>query len=123
MKLNLDIPLRIAVVGSRGITAVDLSLYIPQNCCLIVSGGARGVDTIAEQYAKAHGIEALIIRPDYERYGRAAPIRRNDIIVDNADLVLAFWDGSSHGTKYTIDYAKSHGKKVRVFVPSQKGAP
>lgn len=112
--------IRVAVVGSRGITAVDLSQFLPRNCCLIVSGGARGVDTIAEQYAKDHGIKTLIIRPDYERYGRSAPIRRNDIIVDNADLVLAFWDGESHGTKYTIDYAKKTGKPVKIHVPKNR---
>lgn len=120
MKLNLDEPVRVAVVGSRGITDVDLSKYLPENCCLIVSGGARGVDTIAEQYAKSCGIETLIIRPNYEKYGRSAPIRRNDMIVDNADVVLAFWDGSSHGTKYTIDYAKRMGKPVKIYVPKSK---
>lgn len=120
MNLEIDAPVKVAIVGSRGITAVDLSLYLPKNCCLIVSGGARGVDTIAEQYAKAHGIETLIIRPDYAKYGRSAPIRRNDIIVDNADMVLAFWDGSSHGTKYTIDYAKRMGKPVKIYVPKSK---
>ena len=120
MKLNPDESVRVAVIGSRGITTVDLSQYIPKNCCLIVSGGAKGVDTIAEQYAKAHGIEIMIIRPDYEKYGRSAPIRRNDLIVDNADMVLAFWDGNSHGTKYTIDYAKRTGKPVKVYVPKNE---
>lgn len=106
---------RIAVVGSRNITAFDLSPYIPPDCGLIVSGGARGIDTIAEQYAAAHKIETLVIRPDYERYGRAAPIRRNDVIVDHADTVLAVWDGESRGTKYTIDYARKTGKTVQVI--------
>jgi nucleoside 2-deoxyribosyltransferase len=40
--------------------------------------------------------------------------------VDNADMVLAFWDGSSHGTKYTIDYAKRMGKPVKIYVPKNK---
>lgn len=109
--------MRVAIVGSRGITSIDLSQFVPSDCTLIVSGGARGVDTIAEQYAHEHHIQTLIIKPDYERYGRSAPIRRNDIIVDNADLILAFWDGESRGTKYTIDYAKKTGKPIKVFIP------
>lgn len=109
--------MRVAIVGSRGITSVDLSQFVPTECTLIVSGGARGVDSIAEQYAYQHNIPTLIIKPDYERYGRSAPIRRNDIIVDNADLILAFWDGESRGTRYTIEYAKKTGKPVKVFIP------
>ena len=106
---------KVAVVGSRGIRHIELSTYLPADCCLIISGGAKGVDTLAEQYAKAHGIETLIIRPDYSRYGRSAPIRRNDSIVDYADMVLAFWDGKSRGTKYSIEYAKKIGKPVKVI--------
>lgn len=109
--------MKVAIIGSRGITAIDLSQFVPADCTLIVSGGAEGVDTLAEQYADAHGIQTLIIKPDYNRYGRSAPIRRNDIIVDNADMVLAFWDGESRGTKYTIDYAKKTGKPVKILVP------
>ena len=115
---NPDKPdeIRVAVIGSRNIEACDLSAHIPQNCTLIVSGGAKGVDTLAEQYAAEHGIELLTIRPDYRRYGRGAPLRRNNQIVDHADCVLAFWDGQSKGTKYTIDYAEKTGKKVSVIL-------
>lgn len=108
--------MNVAIIGSRHITTLDLATYIPENCTLIVSGGAMGVDTLAERYAVKHGIQTMIICPDYERYGRSAPIRRNAIIVDNADMVLAFWDGQSRGTKYTIDYAKAHNKPVNVIM-------
>lgn len=108
--------MKLAIVGSREIIALDLAPYIPKDCELIVSGGARGVDTLAEQYAIRHGIKTLIIRPEYEKYGRSAPIRRNDTIVDSADMVLAFWDGKSRGTMYTIDYAKQHDKPVKVVI-------
>ena len=107
--------IKVAVIGSRTITCFDLSPYIPENCGLIISGGAKGIDTLAEQYAKEHNIETLVIRPDYEKYGRAAPIRRNDIIVDHADMVLAIWDGVSRGTKYVIDYATNHNKVVKAI--------
>lgn len=108
--------MKLAIVGSREIIALDLTPYIPKDCELIVSGGARGVDTLAEQYAIRHGIKTLIIRPEYEKYGRSAPIRRNDTIVDSADMVLAFWDGKSRGTMYTIDYAKQYDKPVKVVI-------
>lgn len=113
---------RVAVIGSRSIENCKLSDYIPKDCVLIVSGGARGVDTLAGEYAAEHGIKVLTIRPDYRRYGRGAPLRRNNQIVDTADLVLAFWDEKSKGTKYTIDYAKKTGKPVVVVSCEVKSA-
>jgi hypothetical protein len=56
--------------------------------------------------------------PDYKRYGRATPIRRNDLIADACEMVIAFWDGGSPGTKYTIDKARKMGKNVRCVIIS-----
>ena len=106
---------KVAVVGSRSIRNADLSAYIPKECTVIISGGAKGVDTLAEQYAKTQGIKTLILKPDYGRFQKGAPLRRNEEIVQQADMVLAFWDGASRGTKYTIDYAKKLGKPVKVI--------
>ena len=53
--------------------------------------------------------------PDYARYGRAAPLRRNVQIVAYADLVLAFWDGKSRGTRFVIDQCRKQGVPVRVY--------
>ncbi len=111
--------MRVAVVGSRGIDNIDLSVYIDEIPDLIVSGGAKGMDQVAERWAKIKGIETLIFKPEYEKFGRGAPLRRNATIVDNSDIVYAFWDGISKGTKHTIDYAKKVGKKVRVFIIGQ----
>lgn len=107
--------IRVLIAGSRSITAFDLSPYIPENCGLIISGGAKGIDTVAEEYACANGIEVKILKPDYERFGRAAPLKRNDEMVEMADLVIAIWDGKSRGTKHTIDYAKKTGKEVQII--------
>lgn len=107
--------LKVAVIGSRSIHKADLSAYISKECTMIISGGAKGVDTLAEQYAKTHGIETLILKPDYGRFQRGAPLHRNEEIVRQADMVLAFWDGVSRGTKYTIDYAEKMGKPVKVI--------
>ena len=106
---------RIAVVGSRSITAFDLSPYIPANCGLIISGGAKGVDTLAEKYALSHRIETLILKPDYKQFGRGAPLKRNESMIQQADMVLAVWDGKSRGTAYSIEYAKKQGKPVQVI--------
>ncbi len=54
--------------------------------------------------------------PEYERYGRSAPLKRNLLIIDYADYVLAFWDGKSYGTKYVIDNCKKKNKPVRVLI-------
>ena len=104
--------MKILVAGSRSIKAFDLTGYIPQAAELIISGGAEGVDRLAEQYADAHRISKLIMRPRYDLYGRAAPIKRNEAMVDLADLVVVIWDGVSRGTKHTIFYAERKGKEV-----------
>ena len=104
--------MKLLIAGSRSIVEFDLSWHIPEDVDLIISGGAVGIDTLAEQYADAHGIEKLIIRPEYEKFGRAAPIKRNEAMVDLCDAVLAVWDGSSRGTAYTLKYARKKGKKI-----------
>lgn len=107
--------MRIAIVGSRNITIVDIGKYISE-CEEIVSGGAVGVDTCASEYAKKMGLRLSVFLPQYERYGRAAPIVRNKEIVDYADKVVAFWDGSSKGTLSVIKYAEKTGKPCEVVL-------
>lgn len=108
--------MRILIVGSRSIEEFDLSKYVPKSTELIISGGASGVDLIAEKYADKNKISKLILRPKYELYGRAAPLKRNEIMVDLADEVLIIWDGKSRGTKYTADYAVKKNKKVKLII-------
>ncbi len=106
--------MKIAVVGSRNITWVDLDRYIP-HADEIVSGGARGVDTCAAEYARRTGKKLTEFLPDYNTYGRGAPIVRNKLIVDYADQIYAFWDGASRGTAWVIDYAAKVGKPFKIF--------
>jgi predicted Rossmann fold nucleotide-binding protein DprA/Smf involved in DNA uptake len=108
--------MRVLISGSRSIKDFDLSDIIPKNASLIICGGATGIDTIAEKYADEHGIQKLIIRPDYEKYGRAAPIIRNREMVELADLVIIVWDGISKGTKHTLSYAKKQGKEIVIKI-------
>ena len=67
------------------------------------------------EYAKANGIKLTEFLPEYAKYGRAAPLKRNLLIIKRADLVLAFWDGVSRGTKYAIDRCKERGVPVTVY--------
>lgn len=112
--------MKLMIAGSRSITDIDISRYIPDGVELIISGGASGVDTIAEKYADSKRISKLILRPQYNLYGRAAPIRRNEIMVDVADSILVIWDGKSRGSAATISYAEKKNKNLRVITFSKE---
>ncbi len=105
---------RLAIVGSRSCPILDIASYLPFVPCTIVSGGARGADTLAKEYAVKNNIPLIEFPPEYDRYGRRAPLMRNIQIVDNCDFLLAFWNGSSRGTKFTIDYAVKRGISFKV---------
>lgn len=107
--------MKLMVAGSRSISDFDLAPYIPEEVTLIISGGARGIDRLAEEYADAHGLSKLILRPQYNRYGKAAPLRRNVQALEAADRVLVIWDGASRGTAYTIKQAEARGKPIAVI--------
>lgn len=108
--------MKVAVIGSRGLTVSDLGRYLPENTTEIVSGGAKGVDTSAREYALAHGIKLTEFLPEYTKYGRSAPLKRNITIIKYSDIVLAFWDGKSRGTKFVIDNCRKLGVEVRVYI-------
>ena len=108
--------MKTAIIGSRGITDIDIGAYLPADTDEIVSGGAKGVDTLAREYAEKHGIKLTEFLPEYAKYKRGAPLKRNEQIIDYADMILAFWDGKSKGTKFVIEKARAAGKDVRVIV-------
>ncbi len=108
--------MKIAIIGSRGLKEIDLEKYIPDNVSEIVSGGAKGVDTMAKNFANSKGIKLTEFLPEYEKYGRAAPLKRNLEIIDYADEVIAFWDGKSRGTKFVIDNSIKKNKKIKVHI-------
>ena len=111
--------MKLAIVGSRGITSRRLldnamSEY-DEPITEIVSGGARGVDTMAEDWAVDNDVDTVIFPADWETHGKSAGYKRNVQIVEYADAVLALWDGKSKGTKHTIDIARRRDKPVRVL--------
>lgn len=109
--------MKVAVIGSRGLSVADLGKYLPEGTTEIVSGGASGVDTSAREYAVSHGLKLTEFLPEYNKFGRGAPLKRNITIIEYADLVLAFWDGQSHGTKFVIDNCKKRNIPVKVYMP------
>lgn len=109
--------MKVAVIGSRGFTDY---LLLKNNLdrfeiTLLISGGAAGADKMAEDYARANDIATQIILPEYNLYGRKAPIVRNTEIVKNADYIIAFWDGKSKGTANSISIAKKMGKHCEII--------
>lgn len=114
--------MKVAIVGSRGLSVPDIGRYLPEGFTEIVSGGAKGIDTCARYYAVEHGIPLREFLPDYQRYGATAPLRRNDDIIAYADAVVALWDGASHGTYYVIARCRQIGKQLYVYQipPRQK---
>ena len=107
--------MKLLIAGSRSITDFDLAPYIPEDVIEIISGGADGIDTLAEKYADEHKLSKHILRPEYSKYGKAAPILRNHVMVDLADAVLVIWDGKSRGTRSTVNYAKEKGKDLTLI--------
>ena len=120
--------MNIAIVGGRDFSdyallkeslSAYISIYsgIPDN---IVSGGAKGADTLAAQFAAEMDIPLLVFKPDYQKYGRGATLVRNTQIIENADVVFAFWDGQSKGTKDSITKAKKLQKELHIISYGEK---
>lgn len=108
--------MKIAVIGSRTLTVRNLEKYIPKDTTEIISGGANGIDRCAKEFAVKNNIRYTEFLPEYKIHGRYAPLKRNLEIIDNADFVLAFWDGKSRGTKFVIDNCRKINKPIRVLI-------
>lgn len=114
--------MKLGVVGSRTFNNYDflkkcLSFH-SDNISLIISGGCRGADLLAIDYAKEHRIKYIEFTANWDMEGRSAGYNRNKKIVEASDEIIAFWDGKSKGTKHTIDLAESVGKLVYIYWPS-----
>lgn len=109
--------MQVAVIGSRGFNDYELVVRTLSNLhiTLLISGSAKGADSLGERYANENNIETLIFKPDWEKHGKAAGMIRNTDIVNNSELIVAFWDQTSKGTKDSIDKAKKLGKKIVVI--------
>lgn len=116
--------MKIAIVGSRNFKDTryayekldKLFAYQIAEDLTVVSGGARGIDKLAEEWAENNVLKTKIYEADWDRDGKSAGFMRNARIVNEADMVIAFWDGKSKGTKHSIDLAIKAGKPVDIYV-------
>lgn len=108
------------IAGSRGITDYAVLLQAIKCCPFpitsVVSGCARGIDTLGEQYAQENSLKLYKFPADWSTYGRRAGYLRNAQMADNAEALLAIWDGESRGTKHMIDIAREKGLEVYVYM-------
>ncbi len=109
--------MKIGIAGSR-----SLDVPIPENCIntenvsMIYTGGAVGMDRRVREFAEKRGIKVTEILPEYDLYGRYAPLKRNDLIVSISDMIYVFWDGKSRGTQYVINLCKENDKPCKVYL-------
>lgn len=89
--------MRVAVVGSRNMEIKHLGEYLPEKVTEIVSGGARGIDACARKYALENGLKLKEFFPEYNKYGKVAPLKRNLQIIDYADQGLLSGMGVPRG--------------------------
>lgn len=106
------------IAGSRSCTdievlrrAIRLCGWVPD---VVISGGARGVDKLGEQWAAENNVPVEQYLADWNKYGKSAGYIRNVKMAENANSLIAIWDGESVGTRHMIDIAKK--KRLHVFV-------
>lgn len=116
--------MKVAIVGSRSFTdyhflAKCLNALFHEPCfdITILSGGAKGADTLGALYANDRKWQLVYYLPDWDKYGKSAGFRRNELMSRAADIVIAFWDGESSGTKHMIQFSRGLGKTTIVIYP------
>jgi len=112
---------RVIIAGGRDFSdyallksTMDTLLSNIKKDVTVVCGKARGADTLGEQYAKERGYAVAYFPADWDKYGKAAGFIRNRQMAQNADALVAFWNGKSRGTKNMIELAKQYGLKLRI---------
>lgn len=108
------------IAGSRGFENYELLFercefyFSRKRPDAIISGMARGADALGARYANENGI-ALLEMPADRGMGKMAGYRRNCQMAEEGDVLIAFWDGLSKGTKHMVDMMVGHGKPTRVI--------
>ena len=113
--------MKVIIAGGRGFNDYDLlcrkadKILSRQSEIEIVSGAARGADKLGERYADERGYPIKRFPADWGTFGKKAGYMRNEDMAEYADALIAFWDGTSKGTKHMIDIARNNDLKVRVI--------
>lgn len=110
--------MRTIIAGSRGVTdqsIVDKAIADSGfTIAAVISGTARGVDRMGEDWARRHRIPIERYPAQWDIDGRSAGYKRNELMGFMADALIAIWDSESRGTKHMIDIAQRKGLKVYV---------
>jgi hypothetical protein len=114
--------MKVGIVGSRTITNYETIKEVLDKTLekddVIISGGASGVDSLAEMYARLNNLSCEVYKAEWDNYGKSAGFIRNSKIVEESDYIIAFWDGISKGTLDTIKKAENVGKQVIKIIVS-----
>lgn len=113
---------KICVNGSRTFNDYEcmdlvLRLAVPkgdEDRFIFILGGARGADSLAKLWAMDNNVAFEEYPAKWDLYGKSAGYKRNIQMIDISNRLISFWDGSSKGTKHTIDYARKKGIPVYV---------
>ena len=115
---------KVIIAGSRGFSNYKL---LKEKCnkylcekrkeynIIIISGGARGADTLGEKYAQDEGFSLEKFPANWNKFGKSAGFKRNEQMAEVADALIAFWDGKSHGTKHMIEIMENKKLLVKVI--------
>lgn len=114
--------MKLAIVGSRTFNDYPFMKKILQHypCTKIISGGAKGADTLAKRYSSETGIPIQEFKPNWDAYGKAAGFIRNEMIVKACDELVAFWNEISRGTAHSIKTAEKNNKPVHIYWPESQ---
>jgi predicted Rossmann fold nucleotide-binding protein DprA/Smf involved in DNA uptake len=113
-------PVRVGIVGSRHFKEPDrVTEYVrslPMNAS-VITGSASGVDAAVTKAARERGLSVQVMPASFEELADASKAAaRNQRLVDACDVLVAFWDGTSKGTRATVERALDSGKEVHIFV-------
>lgn len=113
--------MKVIIAGGRDFDNYDLlrekcdNILRNQDEVIIISGGAKGADSLGERYAKERGYSTEVFHAKWEEHGKkAGPIRNQEMAI-NSNALIAFWDEKSKGTKHMIDTATDKGLLVRII--------
>lgn len=117
--------MRVVIAGSRSITSISIlkdAIFCSDfSISEVVSGGARGPDSLGEAWASENGIPVSRKLPDWGRFGRAAGMYRNAEMAEYCDAAIILWDGESRGTLDMIDKMRRASKPVEVWMEDDDG--
>jgi hypothetical protein len=111
--------MKLAIIGSRTFNNYKLLKETLEpyktKITLVVSGAAKGADSLGEKWAYENNIKTLIFPADWDTHGKRAGYIRNEDIIKNCDCCIAFWDGESKGTKHSLSLCKKYDKPVKII--------